>query len=385
MFHAFLYRLRAEGLPVGMGEWLSLLRALQQGLVADVDGFYRLGRALLCRSEADYDAFDIAFADTFRGADLDPAIRDKLEAWLADAIARSSEELVDPSKFPTDEDLWKAFLERLREQTERHDGGDHWIGTGGTSPFGHSGRASRGIRVGGAGGNRSAIQVASERQWEGYRTDHTYETRDLSVALKLLRQLQRQGAWELDLDGTIDATCKNAGDIELIERRERENQVRLVLLMDAGGSMAPHAARVEQLFTAAEEIGTFKSFDAWFFHNCPYGWLWKDDSTGERHATAEVLADLSPRHRLIFVGDASMAPYELFSATGYGFHDAERAPGIEWLRRFRRRCPSSIWLNPDPRRWWDHPTVAAIGGLFPMFELTVDGLREAIGTLRTPV
>lgn len=384
MFTAFLFRLRAEGVPVGMGEWLAFLGGLQQGIAHDLDGMYALGRAVLCRTEADYDGYDIAFADMFKDAALDPDIQAKLAQWLEEAQARTSDTLVDPA-FETDEDLWKAFLERLAEQTERHDGGNHWIGTGGTSPFGHSGRASRGIRVGGSGGNRSAVHVASERQWEAYRTDRTLATRDMQVALKTLRRLQREGQWSLDLDATIDRTCHNAGDIELVERRDRENQVRLVLLMDSGGSMAPHAQRVAALFTAAEEIGTFRSFDAYFFHNCVYGWLRKNDDVGERVATADVLAGLTPQHRLLFVGDASMAPYELFSSTGWGFADVERVPGIEWLRRFRRRCPSSVWLNPDPQKWWDHPTVSAVGQIIPMHELTVDGLRDAVGILRKPV
>lgn len=383
MFTAFLYRLRAEGVPVATGEWLTLLGALRDGLAADVDGFYRLGRALLCRTEADFDAFDLAFADTFRGAVLDPELREKLEGWLADAVARTSDELVDPGL--TDQELWEQLLERLAEQKERHDGGNHWVGTGGTSPYGHSGRAASGIRVGGSGGNRGAIHVAADRQWESYRTDRTLETRDLQVALKALRKLQRQGRFELDLPETIDATCHNAGEIELAWRRERENQVRLVLLMDAGGSMAPHAERVSQLFTAADALGTFRTFDAYFFHNCPYTWLWTDFEAGERRPTADVLAELTPQHRLLFVGDASMAPYELFSMVGWGAAEDDRAPGIEWLRRLRRRCPASVWLNPDPRRWWDHPTVRGIGQIFPMFELTLHGLEDAVAALRAPV
>jgi uncharacterized protein with von Willebrand factor type A (vWA) domain len=384
MFVELFYALRAQGVPVGTGEFLVFLDGLSRGLVHSVDGLYHFGRAILCRTEADFDAWDLAFSETFRDAALDPEVRARLEEWLRDAKARMSEELVEPP-FASDQELLEAFLERLREQKERHDGGDRWIGTGGTSAFGHSGRAATGVRVGGPGGNRGALQVADARSWEGYRTDTTLQTRDLQVALRALRRLHREGRWELDLDGTIDRTCKNGGEIEVRERRERENQVHLVLLMDAGGSMAPHAERVTQLFTAAEEVGTFRSFEALFFHNCVYGWLWKDFEAGDRTPTAEVLARLTPRHRLLFVGDASMAPYELFSATGWGFSDEERLPGLEWLRRLRKRCPASAWLNPDPKRWWDHPTVSAIGQLFPMHELTVEGLRDAIGVLRAPV
>lgn len=381
MFTPLLYLLRAEGVPVGSGTWLAFLDAIQRGVIGDLDGLYAVGRAILCRTEADFDGFDLAFAAAFKDAALDPEVRARLEAWLERAKAGEAGERVDPGW--SDEELWEELKKRLAEQKERHDGGNHWIGTGGTSPFGHSGRAARGIRLGGPGGGRSAISVATDRQWESYRTDHTLDQRDLQVALRALRRLTREGRYELDLDETIATTARNAGEIDLVERREKENQVHLVLLMDAGGSMAPHARRVEQLFTAASEIKTFRSMTTWMFHNVPYQWLWRDFESRERSPTAEVLAGLTNRHRLLFVGDASMAPYELFSAMGYG--DDVRLSGHEWLRRFKERCPASVWLNPDPVNWWDHPTVSAVGSLFPMFELTVDGLRQAVAKLRAPV
>lgn len=383
MFLELLYRLRAAGVPAGPNEFLALLDALSRGVITDVDGLYRVGRAILCRTEADFDGWDIAFAETFGKAVFDEATREKLAAWLAEAKARQEGEAVDPGL--SDRELWEQLLDRLRTQTEAHHGGSHWIGTGGTSPFGHSGRASRGIRVGGQGGNRSAIAVAGDRRWASYRTDRTLDTRDLGVALKALRRLVREGRWEVDLDATVETTAREAGEITLVERRERENQVRIVLMMDAGGSMAPHAQRVEQLFTAAEDLRTFRSFDAYFFHNCVYGTLWRSFETGERVSTPEVLAGLTARHRLILVGDASMAPWELFHAVGWGSARDDLTPGIEWLRRLRKAVPASVWLNPDPRRWWDHPTVDAIGRVFPMYELTVDGLRDAVRTLRRPV
>ena len=383
MFLNLLYNLRAQGLKVGTGEFLVFLDGIAKGLVHRIEDLYELGRAVLCRTEADWDAYDLAFAATFKGFELESELLERLEEWLKAAIDRASDELVDPDML--DEEMLQTLLERMKEQTEQHDGGNRWIGTGGTSPFGHSGRASKGVRIGGKGGNRGAIRVAGERRWENYRTDGTYETRDLEVALRLLRKLQREGRYELDLEETIEQCGRNGGDIEIIERRERTNQVRLVLIMDAGGSMTPHAQRVEQLFTAADSMGTFRSFDAWFFHNCPYSYLYSDYQTGERAQTADVLRDLTLRHRLVFVGDASMAPYELFSATGYGLSPSDRIPGIEWLRRLRKTCPASVWLNPDPRRWWDHPTVSAIGQIFPMHELSVEGLRDAVKVLRSPI
>lgn len=384
MFSDLLFNLRAQGLVVGVGEWQTFLDAMRRGLATDLDGTYHLGRSLLCRGEGDFDHYDIGFARTFEGATIPDDLRSKLEDWLAEAKQNPQFDQVAPHEFTSLEEVLEALRERLREQKERHDGGNRWIGTGGKSPFGHSGQAEHGVRVGGSGGSRSAVATALERRWEGYRGDRTLDLRELKVVLRMLRSLAHDGPMELDLDGTIDRTCKNAGDIEIVERRARRNRLKVVLLMDAGGSMAPHAERVERLFSAASQMkDTFKSFEAYAFHNCVYAWLYKDIEQLDKVATAEVLANLTPQHRLIFVGDASMAPYELFSP--YSWPSTQPASaGIDWLRRMRERCPASIWLNPDPLRFWQHPTVSAIGRIFPMYELTVEGLKEGIKKLRVP-
>jgi uncharacterized protein with von Willebrand factor type A (vWA) domain len=382
MFVDFLYRLRAQGLVVGVGEWLGFLEALRRGLAVDTAGLYRLGRALLCRSEADFDAFDVAFAASFQGVELRPDLRSRVEEWLAAAAAaRLDTPALDERR--SLEELWKELLKRLEQQKERHDGGNYWIGTGGTSPFGHSGRGKGGIRIGGEGGGGGAVQVAMERRWARYRSDCTLDVRDLEVALRTLRALKREGSVELDLDATIEKTGKNAGEIEVVERPARRNQVHLVLLMDSGGSMTPHTERVERLFSAAARVRTFRSFKSYIFHNCVYDHLYVDPEASERVPTTQVLEGLTARHRVVFVGDASMAPHELFSA--YGWPGMERLAGIEWLRRLAQRCPSSVWLNPDPPRWWEHPTVSAVRSLFPMYELSVDGLRSAVRKLRAPI
>ncbi|HHO50537.1 MAG TPA: VWA domain-containing protein [Deltaproteobacteria bacterium] len=381
MFTSFLFHLRAEGIPVGTGEWLSFLEALRRGLATSLTELYPLGRALLCRTEADFDRYDLAFAAAFEGAALSDELRSQLAQWLERRVdpqgERSEPELAD-------EELWRAFLERLAEQREEHNGGDRWIGTGGTSPFGHGGRGARGIRVGGSAGGRAAVSVALERRWESYRNDRTLNVRDLEVALRTLRKLVREGRHELDLDGTIRKTCDNAGEIEIVEQRARRNQVHLVLLMDAGGSMAPHHESVSRLFSAAERTKIFKSFTAYSFHNCVYGWLYRDIEQLDRVRAEEVLSGLTPHHRLIFVGDASMAPYELFNAFSWPGQGTGMT-GLDWLQRFRARCPASVWINPDPLRYWDHPTVRAIEATFPMFELTVSGLHQAVQKLRAPV
>ncbi|MBA2321613.1 MAG: VWA domain-containing protein [Deltaproteobacteria bacterium] len=384
LFTGWLFELRAAGVPVGTGEWLVFLRALEAGRVGSPDELYQVGRAILCRSEADYDGWDVAFAKVFRDVfAVDPDLLARLAKWL-EAQRPRPEGPAQPHDLPSREALWKELFERLAKQDGEHHGGNYWVGTGGRSPFGHSGKGAAGIRLGGAGGGRQAVEVAAERQWTNHRMDRTLETRDLQLALRSVRRLTREGRYELDLDGTIRATCEAAGDITLVERRERENQVHLVLLLDTGGSMDPHAERVSQLFTAAAELRTFKTFETWQFHNAPYGWLYKDYQRLDRTPTSRVLEALTARHRVIFVGDASMAPYELFSASGWP-SGAEQLAGIDWIRRFRQRCPASVWLNPEPQRYWEHPTVGAIGQILPMFELTLDGLSRAVKKLRAPV
>ncbi len=372
-----LFNLRSQGLKVGTGEWLAFLNGLEQGLAESLDQLYFLARAVLVHTEAHYDSFDVAFTATFEGAELPEKLKEELAAWLAEARQAAGERV--HHDFDSLEAMRKELEKRLREQKERHDGGAHWVGTGGSSPFGNSGRADQGMRIGGSGGGRSAVQVAGERRWAGYRTDLHLDVRDFKVALAMLRRFGREGQEKLDLDGTIEKTAKNAGEIELDIRRERINRVKLVLLMDTGGSMEPNAELVSRLFTAAKQSKTFKTFEAWHFHNCPYNWLYKDYRTYDRKPTAQVLEKLTPQHRLVWVGDASMAPWELFQGGGWG----EPGPtGLQWLQRFTQRSPASIWLNPDPERYWDHPTVRAIGATMPMFPLTVDGLRRAMNKLR---
>lgn len=385
-FDTFLYELRGSGLSIGIGEWGTFLGALERGLATNIDDLYRIGRAILCRSETEFDDYDMAFARTFTGAQLSPEARQRLTEWLQKALdARPPDgDLVQHDR--SLEDLWKELLERLREQTGRHEGGNRWVGTGGTSPYGNSGKAADGIAVGGegSGGRTGAVAMAQERRWSNYRTDHTLDVRDLQVALRALRKLVREGVTELDIDGTISKTAKNAGEIEIVEQRARQNKVHLVMLLDAGGSMSPHHDRVSKLFSAAHAMKTFKTFKTYYFHNCVYQYLFEDISELKRIPTTKVLEDLTPQHRVLFVGDASMAPYELFSV--WGWYAAEgQVTGIDWLKRFRDRCKASAWVNPDPPQYWNHPTVSAIGRMFPMYELNVEGLQGAVRTLRAPV
>jgi len=386
MFSLLFFNLRSQGVKVGLNEWLTFLDGVRRGLVVDMESLYGFGRAVICTSEAQYDAWDVAYHATFAGVELPPEISDKMLDWLRDA-----EQVVGERHHidMTPEELREAFMKRLQEQKERHDGGNRWIGTKGRSPFGNSGTADQGVRVGGSGGGRSAMEVAGERRWLDYRVDTTLQMRDFQVALRALRNLARDGSYELDIDGTIDKTAKNAGDIELDWQRERINKVHLVLLMDTGGSMRPHTRLVEKLLTAASESKGFKTFASWQFHNVPYGWLYSDYATYDRTPIDEVLRGLTPNHRLVWVGDASMAPWELFTrASGSYFMGGDPAQGgvsgLDWLQMIQRRCPASVWLNPDPPQYWDHPTVRAIGSTIPMFPLTVAGLRDAVRRLKQP-
>ncbi len=388
MFIGFFFHLRARGLKVTLTEWLTLVRALARGHErAQLGTFYALARALLVKRESQYDLYDRAFAEWFGGLEDQYALDEQILQWLENpAMPR---ELTDEERAQLVrmdlETLQRELRERLRTQRERHDGGSHWIGTGGTSPFGHGGRNPQGIRVGGAGGGRSAVQVASERRFENLRGDRVLDVRQLGAALRRLRRLARdQGPEELDLDETIDKSARGGGDIELVLRPPRKNRVKLLLLMDVGGSMDPHADTCERLFSAAHQATHFQAFRHYFFHNCVYDRLYTDISRYQGPRTDEVLKQLDRSWTLVIVGDAWMGPYELgaeSSGLAWGL-SSSRASGIEWLKRLAERPKASAWLNPEPRRIWSAPTVAVIRRVFPMFELTLDGLSTAVEHLR---
>ena len=372
MFLAFLYALRGEGILVGAAQWLTLLKGLSQGLGTTVNTFYGFARSVVCCSETDFDAYDKAFVIIFKDAvDWGERLNLEFSEELLDWLKRQPDvvgELVTPD-IDVDE-LWRELEKRLQEQTEEHHGGSRWVGTGGTSPFGHSGRASHGIRVGGSSKNRSAIAVAGERNWGTYRTDTQLDQRDLQMVLKQLRQLTPTGDWELDIPQTIRRTVHNGGEIELEFVRERVNRIHLVLLLDSGGSMEPYAQMVEQFFTAFSEAKGFKSFQAWHFHNVPYGKLYNSDG---QESMLTLLQQWTPQHRVVWVGDACMAPYELMAPTYFS-----NMRGLDWIVRVQEKCPKSVWLNPESQQYWNHPTIRSIGETVPMYPLTLDGLSQAV-------
>ena len=379
MFIPFLYELRARKVPVGAQEALALAEALSRDLHdSSLDGFYHVARALLVHSEAHLDAFDEAFLAHFKGIEIHrEQVKDELFDWLRDAIEkRAREEGLEELDL---EQLRERFEELLREQDERHDGGSKWIGTGGNSPFGHGGNAREGYRIGGKGGNRSAIKGADARAYRGYRNDLTLEVRQLQVALRKLRAFGREGEPELDLDETIDATAQNAGELELVMRPPRGPNTRVILCMDVGGSMDPYAHLVSRVFSAASKATHFKELRCYYFHNCIYGHLYTTESFRERVRLQEVLAECGRHYKLIVVGDALMAPYELLMRGGsLDLGDHAQTEGIEWLRMLVSHFDRSAWLNPEPLRYWGGTTVEAIAQVFEMFPLTIEGLGQAV-------
>ncbi len=386
VFLDLFYTLRKLQVPVSVTEWMTLMEALDSGLArSSLTSFYHLARAILIKSEAFYDQYDQAFAYVFKQAELPADIRSEILDWLENPINRLQldEETIRAMQHLDLEELKRELEKRLQEQTERHDGGSRWIGTGGTSPFGHSGANPNGIRIGGVGGGGMAVQIAAARRFRNYRTDVQLDVRQIKVALKKLRQFAREGPEdELDLDASIDETCRQGGEIELIFRRQRKNTARVLLLMDSGGSMTPWAHLVNRLFSAAHQMTHFKDLKSYYFHNCIYQDIYKDIYNSEDEPTASLIKNLNPDYKVIIVGDAYMAPSELYSTGGaidYYYHNEQA--GVEWLKRIVDHFRYCVWLNPMPQRVWFHTTISAIAKMFPMFPLTLDGLEEAVKAL----
>jgi uncharacterized protein with von Willebrand factor type A (vWA) domain len=362
---------------------MALMEAMALGLhESSLDGFYHLCRTLCVKDIALYDAYDEAFLAYFKDVHTDALQLTKdLQDWLLDpkALEGLTAEQRDALKALDLEKLREMFEQRLREQKERHDGGNRWIGTGGTSPFGTNGMNPTGMRVGGGGG-RSAMAVADERRFKEYRRDVVLDVRQIDVALRGLRKLGREGAnEELDLDETIEETGRNAGELEIVFRPPRRNRVKVLLLMDVGGSMDPHSELMSRLFTAASRSGRFAKFRSYYFHNCVYNSVYEDALFRKGVTTADLLATSDRDEKLVMVGDALMHPAELLDPGGSLYMSTQtRASGIEWLRRLGHHFRSAAWLNPEPDRFWAGTTIEVIASVLPMFPLTLDGLAQAV-------
>jgi hypothetical protein len=389
-FVPFLFELRARKVKVGAQEAMALARALVMGLhESSLDGFYHVARALCVHRESDLDAFDEAFLAHFRGvAKESAALVQELLDWLGDPKNKrelSPEELSMLEHLDLEE-LRELFEERLREQKERHDGGNRWIGTAGSSPFGANGQHPTGLRVGPRGGGRSAMGIADARRFRPYRSDLVLDIRQIEVALRKLRAFQREGVLEeLDVDATIDETAKNAGELEIVMRPPRKSNVRVLLLMDVGGSMDPHAQVVARLFSAAKRASNIRTLKTYYFHNCIYGRVYETERFTEATKIDDLIVECGPEWKLVMVGDAAMHPAELLGAGDWehwnarGFGDGLK--GVQWLGKLADHFRRSVWLNPDPPIYWRGGTCELIAKVFPMFQLTLDGLGEAVAHL----
>lgn len=384
----FFLHLKSRQLPVSTKELLALLEALEARLVTgSLDDFYLISRALLVKDEALYDRFDRAFGEYFKGIESLPGLDVMVpEDWLRLAAKRhlSEEDRLKLQKLGY-EKLFEQLKQRLSEQKERHAGGSKWIGTAGTSPYGHGGYHPEGIRIGGESvGNRTAIKVWEQREFRNLDDSVELGVRNIKVALRRLRRFARQGAaTELDLDGTIAGTARNGGWLDLHLRPEKHNAVKVLLFLDVGGSMDDHIQACEELFSAAR--AEFKHLEHFYFHNCVYEGVWQDNRRrhDQRRSTWDVIHTYGPDYKLVFVGDASMSPYEVARPGGSVEHWNEEA-GAVWLERLLATWHQAVWLNPLAEAHWHYtPSIQMIRQLLGerMFPLTLDGLDRAIRCL----
>jgi len=392
MFQPFLDQLRQHAVPVSLREYLSFLEALQAGLAQfDAEGFYYLARTTMVKDERHIDRFDRAFAAAFKGLEaLTPeAVLDAVTLppeWLAKLAEKhlTAEEKAEIAALGGFEALMEALKKRLEEQKGRHQGGNKWIGTAGTSPFGAYGYNPEGVRIGQAEGrNSSAVKVWDKREFRNLDDTVELGTRNIKVALRRLRRWARDGAeQELDLDGTIRATAEQ-GWLDVKTRPERRNAVKVLLFFDIGGSMDPYVRVVEELFSAARI--EFKHLEHFYFHNCPYEFVWKDNARrwDARTPTWEVMRTYGHDYKCIFVGDANMSPYEVMQVGGGSEHWNDES-GATWLARFRTQWPHTLWINPTPQQYWGHShSIKLILDLMEqrMVPMTLDGLTQGMRLL----
>ncbi|WP_374257558.1 VWA domain-containing protein [Aquabacterium sp.] len=385
----FFFALRKARLPVTIPEYLSLIEAIKDGVIGpSVDEFYHLARMTLVKNEAHFDKFDRVFGLYFNGVTEALDLTRELPAeWLRKHFERelSPEEKAKIEALGGWDKLMDRLKELLEEQKERHEGGNKWIGTGGTSPFGAYGYNPEGIRIGqDRSRHRRAVKVWDKREFKDYDDTIELDTRNIKVALRRLRKFARQGAAEvLDLDDTIHSTAANAGMLDIKMIPERHNTVKVLLLMDVGGSMDDHVHRVEELFSAAKS--EFKHLEFYYFHNCVYDFMWKNNHRRftEKIPTWDILRKYNKDYKLIFVGDATMSPYEILQPGGSVEYNNEEA-GAEWIGRLTHAFPNFVWINPEPQGVWSYRQSVAImqqlmgGRMFPM---SLQGLESAMRLL----
>jgi len=383
----FFFTLKDAKIPVSIKEFLILLEAMQKNVTSQsLDDFYYLSRITLVKDEAHYDKFDKAFGLYFKG--IDAVFEKNADIPLDWLVKRMERELTQEQKEQLQKFGYDKLMDRLKElldeQKERHEGGSKWIGTGGTSPFGNGGQNPEGIRIGGEGGNRSAVKVWEARSYRDYDAERELGTRNIKVALRRLRKFAREGAEEeLALDATIRATANNAGYLDIKMQPERKNNIKVLMLLDVGGTMDDHIARTEELFSASKT--EFKNMEFFYFHNCVYDYVWKNNRRrhAERFPTWDILRKYTLDTKLIFVGDATMSPYEILQPGGSVEYNNEEA-GAEWLQRFTHAFPKFIWLNPEPEGLWQYrQSISVVRQIMNnrMFPITIEGLERGMRLL----
>ncbi|MCF8053700.1 MAG: hypothetical protein K9K75_00515 [Deltaproteobacteria bacterium] len=395
MFTEFFYSLKERGVPVTPTSFIRLQEALAKGVINSLDDFYIAARAILVKSERYFDTYDQVFSHHFQGVELpvateleiSSAIRSMLDEWLRDpaelarALGLSAKQAQDMSA----EELLQYFMDRLKEQKEAHHGGNRWIGTRGTSPVGHSGYNPGGMRVGGASGGKSASKVALERRYRDYAQMGILTESQVGEALKRLRNMQPFGPRDVvNIGETIYETMRKGGEIEIVFARRLSDRLKVILLIDNGGwSMDPYIPVVQTLFDHARSH--FKELTSYYFHNTIYSEVWHDPQRWTQPKAVEEFSRLDPETRIIFIGDASMGPYELMNKDGSIYvGDRQSRASIDRLQFIARTFRHSVWLNPLPAEEWGYAwTVGVIGSIFPMFELSLDGLEKAVTRLKT--
>ena len=394
MFASFFYLLRQRGLDVSLNEWLTLLQGMEQGLHrSSLTGFYQLCRAVLVKSEAEYDRFDQVFLEFFKDVPWQGELPEEVLQWLEhpkEDLGETVRRLRDLG-MPEEslEELLRRLEERLKEQTEEHNGGNYWVGTQGRTPWGNSGWHPGGIRIGGQGRHRTAMTVAGERKYRDFRKDNTLDTRQFQMAFRLLRQLSVQADSNekvLDVDGTIRDTCDNAGTLKVRYKNPRKNAVKVLLLMDSGGSMDYYAGLCSMLFQAATKSNNFKELHTYYFHNCVYSEVYTHPGLRWDSVvpTEWLLQNYDASYKVIIVGDAAMNPYELREKQFDWRTQRYGASGLEWLELLKKHFPYLIWMNPEPTPtqpgFWGQ-THYQLSQMFPMFQLTAEGLETGMKRL----